>query len=67
MARHYFRTLAVGALAVLALPAFPADPRPSNGPSVRVSPARARPGDALLVTLEGVASSALPSMSGTAL
>lgn len=35
-------------------------------PAVRVSPPRARPGDALLVTLDGVPPAAVPSTSGTA-
>ncbi len=65
MARHYFRFLVVAAVAVLGRPAFPADPGPSTAPSVRVSPPRARPGDALLVTLEGVPNSAVTSTSGT--
>jgi murein DD-endopeptidase MepM/ murein hydrolase activator NlpD len=66
MARHYFRFLAAAAVALLGRPALSADPRPAPGPSVRVSPERIRPGDAMLVTVEGVAVSALPSTSGTA-
>jgi murein DD-endopeptidase MepM/ murein hydrolase activator NlpD len=65
MARHYFRILAVAAVAFHAtsVTATGAGPRP--GPSVRVSPDRVRPGDALLVTLDGVPTSSVPSMSGT--
>ncbi len=69
MARHYFRFLAVAAVALLARPAFSAETRPPPGPTVRVSPDRARAGDALLVSLEGggVSSPSSPSStSGTA-
>jgi murein DD-endopeptidase MepM/ murein hydrolase activator NlpD len=67
MARHYFRILAVAAIALLGPPAIQASPGPSQGPTVRVSPASARPGDALLVTLEHVNPSLVPSTSGTVL
>jgi murein DD-endopeptidase MepM/ murein hydrolase activator NlpD len=66
MARHYFRILTVAAATLLAAPVDSARAGPAPEPLVRVSPLRARPGDALLVTLEGVPSSALPSTSGTA-
>jgi murein DD-endopeptidase MepM/ murein hydrolase activator NlpD len=65
MSRHYFRILAVAAAAVLAWPARPADPGPAPAPMVRVSPVRARPGDALLVTLDNVPPSSAASTSGT--
>ncbi len=52
---------------MLGLPAFPADPGPSRTPTVRVSPARARPGDAVLVTLNDVSPSSASSTSGTVL
>jgi murein DD-endopeptidase MepM/ murein hydrolase activator NlpD len=66
MARHYFRILAVAVAALHAPPAFPADPGPRGALSVRVSPARARPGDAVLVTVEGVPPSSIGATSGTA-
>ena len=56
----------IAAAVTAASQAFSADPRPANTPSVRISPLRARPGDALLVTLDGVPPSAAPSTSGTA-
>jgi murein DD-endopeptidase MepM/ murein hydrolase activator NlpD len=67
MARHYFRILAIGAAAALGWPALSADPSPPRVPTVRVSPSRARPGDALLVTLNDVAPSSVASTSGTVL
>ena len=48
-------------------PAFPTDPGPSKTPTVRVSPGRARPGDALLVTVTDVSPSSASSTSGTVL
>jgi murein DD-endopeptidase MepM/ murein hydrolase activator NlpD len=65
MARHYFRILAIAAGAFLGSMALPADTVPSQAPTVRVSPSRARPGDALLVTLDGVPPSSATSTSGT--
>ncbi|MBS1108864.1 MAG: peptidase, family, partial [Anaeromyxobacteraceae bacterium] len=65
MARHYFRFLAIAAVASLARPAFPAEVGPSQVPTVRVSPPRARPGDAVLVTLDGVPVSSVAATSGT--
>ncbi len=62
--RHYFRILAVAAALLVRQPVS-AEPGAAGGPTVRVTPQRARPGDALLVTLEGVPSSALPATSGT--
>jgi len=66
MARHYFRFLVIAAVALPGSPAFPTGERPPPAPTVRVSPPRARPGDALLVTLDGVPNSAVASTSGTA-
>ena len=65
MARHYFRFLVIAAVASMGRPAFPADLGPSPAPMVRVSPSRARPGDALLVTLDGVPASSVAATSGT--
>jgi len=65
MARHYFRFLAIAAVASLGRPALPAEVGPSQVPTVRVSPPRARPGDALLVTLDGVPVSSVAATSGT--
>jgi murein DD-endopeptidase MepM/ murein hydrolase activator NlpD len=67
MARHYFRILVVAAVGLLGASAFPVDPGPSHTPTVRVSPARARPGDALLITLNDVSPSSASSTSGSVL
>ena len=52
---------------MLGWPALSADPGPPRAPTVHVSPSRPRPGDALLVTLNDVATSSVASTSGTVL
>ncbi len=41
------------------------EPGPTGGPTIRLAPGSLRPGDALLVTIEGVAPSVATSTSGT--
>jgi murein DD-endopeptidase MepM/ murein hydrolase activator NlpD len=72
MARHYFNFLAAAAvLAAAGSPARPAaaEPAPPSqvapAATVRVQASRVRPGDALLVTVDGVPASLVGSASGT--
>src|SRR5512139_324223 len=74
MARHYFNFLAAAAvLAAAGSPARPAatEPAPPSqvapAARVRVQASRVRPGDALLVTVDGVPASLVGSASGTGL
>jgi murein DD-endopeptidase MepM/ murein hydrolase activator NlpD len=65
MSRHYFRILALAVAGPLNGQAIALDAGPSVAPTVRVSPGRARPGDALLVSVDGVPPSLAASTSGT--
>ncbi|MGA8891345.1 MAG: peptidoglycan DD-metalloendopeptidase family protein, partial [Anaeromyxobacteraceae bacterium] len=69
MPRHYFNSLAAGVLAAALATSAPTSaaspPASAIVPAVRVQAARVRPGDALLVTVDGVPSSLASSTSGT--
>jgi hypothetical protein len=67
MPRHYFNFLAVAALAATAMVPYvaPASGAASGTATLRVDPIRARPGDAILVTVPDVPSANSAGVSGT--